>query len=100
MTITHPYHPLFGQQVEIVRVRRGVDPDLIVRLPDGHHAAIAMSWTSSSPPSPRDTPPSATPPLLDLNGLRQIVQLIDHMRAEGRFPPSTPTAIDPPNHSG
>src|SRR5437588_105797 len=45
VTITHPHHPLSGQRCEVVRIRRGVDPDLIVRLRDGSHAAIAMSWT-------------------------------------------------------
>jgi hypothetical protein len=99
VTITHPYHPLYGQQVEIIRVRRGRDPDLVVRLPDGHHAAIAMSWTSSSPPAPLEAPP-ITPHLLDLNGLRQIVQLLEHIRNEGRYPPSGRGAIDPPTNSG
>src|SRR5260221_3785475 len=26
VTVTHPHHPLYGQQVEIIRVRRGPDP--------------------------------------------------------------------------
>src|SRR6266700_5225917 len=26
VTVTHPHHPLYGQQVEIIRVRRGADP--------------------------------------------------------------------------
>jgi hypothetical protein len=82
--ITHPQHPLCGQQVEIVRIRRGVDPDLIVRLPDGFHAAIAMSSTSYAAPPDHD---SRLPNhLLDFNGLRQVVQLIDHIRQEGRYP--------------
>ena len=43
VTITHPYHPLKGQQVEVVRVLRGPDPDLIVRFPDGRHTAYAQT---------------------------------------------------------
>ena len=87
--ITHPFHPLCGQQVEVVRVRRGADPDLIVRLPDGCHAALAMSWTDYAAPSGLNLdPPSVAPHLLDFDGLRQIAQLIDHFRQEGRYPPA------------
>ena len=85
MTITHPQHPLCGQQVEIVRIRRGVDPDLIVRLPDGSHAAIAMSSTSYAAPPDHDSQ-LVSHHLLDFNGLCQVVQLIDHIRQEGRYP--------------
>jgi len=31
VTITHPYHPLRGHRVTLVRIRHGVDPDLIVQ---------------------------------------------------------------------
>src|SRR5687768_5518527 len=43
--ITHPYHPLNGQQVAIVRFRPGAAPAIVVRLPDGTHAAIALRLT-------------------------------------------------------
>jgi hypothetical protein len=80
VTIIHPYHPLNGQQVEVVRVRRGSDPDLIVRLPDGRHAAVAMSMTSYA---------GSTEwlddrlHLLDLDGLRQIVAFLDALQKNG-----------------
>jgi hypothetical protein len=46
---------------------------------------VAMSWTDCA--SPGDLNPPPTPPhLLDLDGLRQTVQLIDRMRQEGRCP--------------
>src|SRR5688572_12348213 len=45
VTITHPHHPLRGQRVLVVRIRQGIDPDLIVQLPDGTHASLAMSST-------------------------------------------------------
>jgi hypothetical protein len=85
VTITHPYHPLCGQQVEIVRVRRGTDPDLIVRLADGLHVAIAMSWTDYAA-SPGLDPPSIPPHLLDFDGLCRAAQLIDRIRQEGHHP--------------
>ena len=85
MTITHPHHPLCGQQVEVIRIRRGADPDLIVRLPSGIHAAIAMSWTDYAASSDSEPPPVPTH-LLDINGLRQIVQLLAQIRQEGCVP--------------
>jgi len=82
VTITHPHHPLRGQRVEIVRIRRANDPDLIVVLPDGRHAAIALSSTdyTSSPESP---PTVAAEHLLDLDGLRRVIQLLDRLAQPG-----------------
>ena len=79
VTIIHPCHPLNGQQVEIVRVRRGPDPDLIVRLSDGRHAAVAMSMTSYAGPKENEWPDDRLH-LLDLDGLRQIVAFLDALQ--------------------
>ena len=77
MTIAHPHHPLRGQRVEVVFVRRGADPDLVVRLPDGQHAAIARSWTGEGAP-PR---PAAGPaPLFDVEGLRELARRVAQLR--------------------
>jgi hypothetical protein len=87
VTITHPHHPLHGQRCAVVRIRRGVDPDLILRLPDGSHAAIAMSSTDyGETPGPPVAPSSPELPLLDLQGLRQIVDLVEQLRQDGRGP--------------
>jgi Family of unknown function (DUF5372) len=78
VTITHPHHPLRGQRVEIVRMRRGKDPDLIVVPPDGRYIAIALSSTDykSSP----EIPPTVTAEhVLDLDGLRRVIQLLDRL---------------------
>jgi hypothetical protein len=91
VTITHPHHPLAGQQVEVIRIRRGPDPDLIVRLPDGTHAAIAMSWTDDVTAPPCELPLSAVP-LLELGGLRQVVHCLDRLQAERRGPPTGSSA--------
>jgi hypothetical protein len=82
VTITHPHHPLYGQQVEIIRVRRGADPDLIIRHLDGYHGAIAASWTSYA--STPDALPSEKPPLLDLEGLCQLACVIEQLQERHR----------------
>ena len=81
--MTHPSHPLYGQQVEIIRVRRGSDPDLIIRHLDGYHGAIAASWTTYA--STPDTVPSEKPPLLDLEGLCQLARVIELLQERQRF---------------
>ena len=87
MTITHPHHPLYGQRCEVIYIRRGIDPDLILRLPDGTHAAIAMSWTDAGEEQPFSAAQSdSAAPLLDLQGLRQIIDLVDQLRQQRRFP--------------
>jgi hypothetical protein len=85
VTVTHPHHPLCGQQVAVVRLRRGANPDLIVRLPDGNHAAIAMSLTDYGGAAAAPAASSAAPALLDLEGLRQAAGLIAQLRQQGRF---------------
>jgi len=69
VTITHPHHPLWGQRCEVVFIRRGVDPDLILRLADGTHAAIAMSWTDAGEGQALSAAQNGSDlPLLDLQG--------------------------------
>ena len=80
MKIIHPYHPRCGETVEIHRVIRGeVDPDFIIRLPDGLYAAISASWTDYAGPSSQ--PPTDPPPLLNLEGLRDIAELIQRFHS-------------------
>jgi hypothetical protein len=69
----------------VVRIRRAADPDLIIRLADGTHAAIAMSWTDYAGSAAAAEPPLA-PCLLDLAGLRQAAALVARLRQEGTQP--------------
>jgi hypothetical protein len=82
VTVTHPYHPLYGQQVEIIRVRRGSDPDLIIRQSDGYHGAIAASWTSYA--SAEEALASEKPPLLDLEGLCDLARYVEQLEGRSR----------------
>ena len=75
MTVTHPNHPLHGQRVQLIRVRRGPDPDLIIRMPDGYHGAVAASLTDYAGPVDPDLCVVA-PPLLSIEGLWQIAQWV------------------------
>jgi hypothetical protein len=75
VTVTHPSHPLYGQRVEIVRLRRGPDPDLIIRLSDGYHGAIAASLTDYGGSAQADSS-AGEPSLLSLEGLWQMAQFI------------------------
>jgi len=79
VTVTHPHHPLYGQQVQLIRVRRGPDPDLIIRMPDGYHGAIAASLTDYAGISEADLG-AAELPLLSIEGLWQIAQFIEQQR--------------------
>jgi len=83
VTITHPNHPLRGQQVEIIRVRRGVDPDIIVRLPSGQHIAIAMSGTDYAAPGQSALSPAGNAHLLDFRGLLQAAEFVEQITRLG-----------------
>ena len=94
--MTHPHHPLYGQRVQLIRIRRGPDPDLIIRMPDGYHGAIAASLTDYAGVSPADGGPRELP-LLSIEGLWQIAILYPSLRAVkvqvkvesmGRLPPT------------
>ena len=78
--VTHPHHPLYGQQVVVIRIRRGPDPDLIIRFPDGFYGAISASWTDYAVGSDMTLSPDP-PPLLDLLGLCQMAQRIAQLRS-------------------
>ncbi|MER2601102.1 MAG: hypothetical protein ABTR27_01975, partial [Candidatus Competibacter phosphatis] len=81
--------PLYRQRVEIIRIERGADPDLIVRGPDGRHAAVAMSLTDYAE-GPGDGCDPAVSSLLDLGGLRQLAKWIDPCRPERGYAASSP----------
>jgi hypothetical protein len=78
VTITHPHHPLYGQQLPVVCIRHGANPDVIVRLPDSSHAAVALRDTDGA--AAVAPPAGSVAHLLDLQGLRQLAQLLAHRR--------------------
>jgi hypothetical protein len=72
----------------VVCVRHGTSPDVIVRLPDGSHAAIALRDTDQAVPSTTDLPAVDACHLLDLGRLRQLAQFVADLRRHGRSPGS------------
>jgi hypothetical protein len=86
VTITHPHHPLRGQPLPVVCVRHGANPDVIIQLPDGSHAAVALGDTDSA--AAADRLPCRASHLLALPALRQLAQFIAALRRDGRFPGS------------
>jgi hypothetical protein len=80
VTITHPHHPLCGQKVALIRIRRGSNPDAIVRLPDGSHAAVALGLTDYGQAPDASASPPLSSSLLDLEGLRELARLIAQLR--------------------
>jgi Family of unknown function (DUF5372) len=85
VTVIHPHHPLHGQRVQLIRIRRGLDPDLIIRMPDGYHGAIAASLTDYAGPSQPDAG-IAEPPLLSLEGLWHIAQWVSQQHRLQELP--------------
>ena len=80
VTITHPYHPLCGQQVEIVRLRRGTNPTLIIRDPKGRHMAVALEATDYLADEVNVAQAEGPTHLLDIEGLWHTAQFIKKMR--------------------
>ena len=51
--ITHPYHPLFQQEFELVQYRRNWGEDRVYFQAGGVHlTSVPASWTSLSPVDP------------------------------------------------
>jgi hypothetical protein len=80
VTITHPLHPLYGQEFDVIRIYRVAafpnDPDLIIQAPN-FHGAVNASWTDYHASEGEQITNVNTSGLLDLKGLRQIAALLD-----------------------
>jgi hypothetical protein len=72
VTITHPHHPLNGQKCELIKVRRGPNPVLVVKMPDGNEARLPRDWTDYDMSTAPDS-------LLPIEGLRELIKIIGQL---------------------
>ena len=68
-------------------MRRGVNPTLIIRAPDGRHMAVALDSTDYIV-ADQVAQPMGPPHLLDIEGLWDAVQLIEQIRQQSPAPTS------------
>ena len=53
MRITHPFHPLFGREIDFVdRQQRWGEDRVLYRDPDGYLLWLPARWTSVEPEDP------------------------------------------------
>ena len=51
--ITHPFHPRFGEQLELLRYRRSWGHESIDgQRPDGELVTVPVGWTDAGPEDP------------------------------------------------
>jgi hypothetical protein len=81
VTVTHPYHPLRGQKLELVQIPRRVNSELLVRHPEGRSFRIPRDWTDYNAPQAEQTEASPTH-LLDIKGLRELAKIISNIDSE------------------
>jgi hypothetical protein len=75
VTITHPYHPLSGQVVVLLKVRgRGPNKKLLV-LADGKCRQIRSDWTDYNGKSSEPEPMTVFH-LCTIEGLKQMVTIL------------------------
>jgi hypothetical protein len=83
VTIVHPFHPLRGEQVEVLRVfRRQAGLDLLVQRPDGTTMYVDMSLTDYAGSQDQVGDDNKTLPLLTWSALLEIARMIDRHQAK------------------
>ena len=76
VVLTHPCHPLIGQELAVLHYRtKGDRPSVVVELPDGSVQAMPLSWTDRAAPSPHQIGLSGDSCLSGL-ALVELVQLL------------------------
>ena len=79
-TVTHPFHPLYGQQFEILNYRHnwGEYRVTFYETPD-HVRTLPAAWTSLVPSDPSVVLASGRAPfrVTDLQALAQLIQRIE-----------------------
>lgn len=83
VTVTHPHHPLFEQRLELVKLRKGAQPKVVIRLPEGKTAYLPIEYTdyaSTVTPDVNRNDDTGGENLLDLEGLLRAVNLVNELK--------------------
>ena len=84
-TVTHPFHPLYGQQFEILNYRHnwGEYRVIFYETPD-HVRSLPAAWTSLVSPDPSVLLATGRAPfqVRDLLALAQLVQRIEDRKED------------------
>ena len=53
VVVTHPFHPLYGQQLTVLFERRGFRAELVITCDGGpsERTTVPASWTDRNPPA-------------------------------------------------
>jgi len=77
--IIHKGHPLCGRKGVLIKIGRGKDPRVKVRLSDGSELEIKKSWTELQPDDISKVP-EYTEHLLEASGLLEMVKRIKEFK--------------------
>ena len=78
--ITHPFHPLRGQTVEVLYIyQRQPEPDLFIQCANGMTLCVGMSWTDYAGSSEVGGKPRG---LLTWQSLREISRFIERRQGQ------------------
>ena len=81
--ITHPCHPLFGQEVAVLHFRLGSEsPSVVVELADGTVRCLPLSWTDRALPDAAVAEQGEGRRLSGL-GLLEVAELVERWKSEG-----------------
>ena len=82
MRVTHPFHPLFDQELEFVKRRRNWRADRVYVLdPSGLLFSLPVEWTDAAGEDPFVVVAAGRSPF-HTAGLLELAELVARMRAE------------------
>lgn len=84
VTVTQRIHPLRGQRVRVIKVTRGANPKVTIKHPNGYNLTLDLDCTDYSEISNSSKKEASF--LFTTKCLRQMAELIEQIKQDGRFP--------------
>jgi hypothetical protein len=83
ITVTHPYHPLRGQRLEVLRAGKG--SSVLVNLEGGGSLEIPLDYTDYVIDTPAGGQDSSNPAadLHSVDALRRIITAVNQIKSKG-----------------